>query len=146
MLRAATILLCLTVSSAAGAQVFKCTHNGKVTYSESPCPGARVTQLEVPPPAPAAAPQPAPEAELQRQKALADQLGAERRQREAQHERVRARMLRDAAQRHQRCEKLRLQKKWADDDARNARDSDQSRILRRKADRAAEALKVECPG
>lgn len=146
MLRAATILFCLSIPAVAAAQVYKCVKQGKVTYSEAPCPGAQVTQLDVQPVAPDAAPPPEPKSELQRQKALTEQLAKARQIREAQHERQRARIVRAAAQRHQRCEKLRLQAKWADEDARGVRDGDQARAMRKKADRAAESLKVECPG
>ena len=146
MLRAATILLCLSASTTAAAQVYKCVNNGKVTYSESPCPGAKVTRLDAPTVAPDAPAPPDPRAELQRQKALADQLSKARKASEAQHERQRARIVSAAAQRYQRCEKLRLQKKWADEDARGVRDGDLARTMRKKADRAAETLKVECPG
>lgn len=146
MLRAATVLLCLSVSGAPAAQVFKCVKQGKVTYSEAPCPGAQVTQLALEPAAPDAPPRPDPQAELQRQKALADSLAGARQAREAQDERQRASAARAARVRHQHCEQLRLQKKWADEDARGARDGDQAHSLRKKAQRAAESLKAECPG
>lgn len=145
MLRAVTVLLCLSVSGAPAAQVFKCVKQGKITYSEAPCAGAQVTQLPVQAAAPGIAP-PDPQAELQRQKALADKLASARQASDARHERQRAGAARAASLRYQRCEKLRLQKKWADDDARGARDGDHARALRKKADRAAESLKVECPG
>ena len=146
MLRAATVLICLSMSGAPAAQVFKCIQQGKVTYSEAPCPGARVTQLELQPRAPDAPAPPDRQADLQRQKALADQLARARHVREAQHERQRASAARAIAAHHHRCEKLRLQKTWADEDARNVRDGDQARSMRTKAQRAAESLKVEGPG
>lgn len=146
MLRAATVLIALSMSGAPAAQVFKCIKQGKVTYAQAPCPGAQVTQLEVQPLATDAPAPPDPQADLQRQKALADKLARARQVRETQHERQRASAARAMAVRHQRCEKLRLQKKWADEDARGARDGDQAHSLRKKAQRAAESLKVECPG
>lgn len=110
MLRTVTIVLCLTASAGAAAQVFKCVDKGKVTYSESPCPGARVTQLDLQPTSAPPAPPRDPQAELQRQKALADQLANVRHNREAQHERTREHASQQIRQRHQRCEKLRLDK------------------------------------
>lgn len=145
MLRATTILLCLSVSGAPAAQVFKCVKQGKTTYSDAPCQGAQVTRLELPP---AAQPpsQADPQAELQRQAALADKLASARRAREARDERQRANAARAAYSRAQRCQKLRLQAQWAAEDARGTRDSDQVLSLRKKAARAAESLRVECPG
>ena len=143
-MRRITAVICLCLSGSASAQVYKCIENGKVSYAQAPCPGAQVTQLSVPP-APAAAQSPR-NAELQRQARLADQLASARQKREAQDERETLRARREAAQYRQKCEKLRLRKRWADEDLAGARDSKAVAPLRKKAVRAAEALKVECPG
>lgn len=146
MVRIAAVLLCLCVSGSASAQIYKCMERGKVTYSEAPCPGAQVTRLDVQAaPAPETVPAKGGD-DLARQKKLADQMATARQAREAKDERERDKFRRAAAARFQKCEKLRLRKKWADEDAAGARDSNDERSLRRKASRAAESLKVECPG
>ena len=143
-MRRTTAMICLCLSGSACAQVYKCIEQGKVTYAQAPCPGAQVTQLAVPP-APAAAQSPRTE-ELQRQAELAAQLASERGKRDAQHQRETLRARREAAQYRQKCEKLRLRKRWADEDLAGARDSKAVAALQKKAVRAAEALKAECPG
>lgn len=143
-MRRSTAIICLCLSGSACAQVYKCIDQGKVTYAQAPCPGAQVTQLPVPP-APAAV-QSAPSEQLHRQAKLAEQLASARRKREAQDQREAMRARREAAQYRQKCEKLRLRKRWADEDLAGARDSKAVGPLQKKAVRAAEALQVECPG
>lgn len=142
-MRRTTMMICLCLSGSAAAQVYKCIEDGKVTYAQAPCPGAQVTQLAVPPAPPA---QSAPDEELQRQAKLAGQLSSARSKREAREQRELIRARREAAQYRQKCEKLRLRKKWADEDLATVRDSKAAAPLRKKAARAAEALKAECPG
>lgn len=142
-MRRTTAMICLCLSGSACAQVYKCIEQGKVTYAQAPCPGAQVTQLAIPP---APAVQVERSEELQRQAKLAEQLTSARRKREAQEQRESLRARREAAHLRQKCEKLRLRKKWADEDLAGARDAKAAAPLRKKAARAAEALKVECPG
>nr|WP_229430016.1 DUF4124 domain-containing protein [Pseudoduganella umbonata] len=123
----------------ASAQMYKCEDGDKVAYSEAPC--ARGTQTVVPPPgAPAARREPAPLKQLQKQSA---QLQKERLAREAQQDRADVLHDRRAAQHRDRCSKLELAHKWAEDDVRRAshRAIDAARL---KARRAAERHAAAC--
>jgi len=135
------LLLTLVLPAAwAQAQVHKCTVDGKVTYSQAPCERGQATMLAVPD-----APKPDPEAkaELARQKKDAKLLETERRKREARQERDDEAAHRAAATRRNKCNKLRQDQKWAEEDARGAliQHSERAQI---KARRAAERYKLEC--
>jgi hypothetical protein len=137
-LACAALLLC---SATTGAQtVHKCTVDGKVSYSQQPCAGGTASVIAVPD-APAA--DPATQADLQRMRRESAALEKERHKREQADEREAGRAGRAAAARHQKCEKLKLDKKWADDDLRRAQPQSEERA-RLKAQRAADKVKLSC--
>ena len=125
----------------AQAQVYKCTVDGKVTYSQTPCERGNEKVLAVPD-APSASPESA--RELERVRRAGAQLAKERVTRETAQERSDARADRAVASRRQRCDKLRLQAKWAEEDVRRAQPQAQE-AARLKARRAADRIAVECP-
>jgi hypothetical protein len=137
-LACAALLLC---SATAGAQtVHKCTVDGKVSYSQQPCAGGTASVIAVPD-APAA--DPATAADLKRMHRESTALEKERHKREQADERETARAGRAAAARHQKCEKIKLDKKWADDDLRRAQPQYEERA-RLKAQRVADKVKLSC--
>jgi len=73
-----------------------------------------------------------------------EQLEKERVVRETAQERIDTSANRAAATRRQRCDKLRLQAKWAEEDVRRAQPQAQE-AARLKARRAADRIAVECP-
>lgn len=136
---AAALLPC----SASHAQtVHKCTVDGKVTYTEQPCQAGSASVIAVPE-APAANPDAA--ADLKRMRKEANTLERERHRREALDERAQQQAARAAQARNKQCAKLRLEKKWADDDVRGALVHNLERAKTR-AQRAADRLALECPG
>jgi hypothetical protein len=148
MLRIVSVLALSTLCTGALAQpVFKCTEDGKVSYGQAPCSSGKTTELD----APAAAGSGDGGHELLRQKALLAKLIKEREAVEkadalAQRAAARqdARSATNAAARRQRCDKLRLQKKWLDEDlARTAGPATEP--LKLKVRRQAEAMAVQCP-
>jgi hypothetical protein len=140
-------LLALTLCGAAataGAQtVYKCTADGKVTYTETPCQSGTSTVLAAPA-APAQSPE-AAAAELARQQRLSKQLEQDRHRAEAKDARDMDRVARAADARQAKCNKLKLNKKWADDDLKGA-PVGRVEAAQRKARHAAEQLKLGCPG
>jgi hypothetical protein len=121
--------------------IYKCVDSGgKPSYSDRPC-GKSAVALKVEGPA---GPDPQTLARLERERALIEQIEGERAVRDEQEAREATRAQRAALAQKRRCDKLRLQRKWAEEDsARAARDeADNARI---KARRQAEALAVECP-
>jgi hypothetical protein len=136
---AAAVLPC----AASHAQtVHKCTVDGKVTYTEQPCQAGTAAVIAVPE-APAANPEAA--AELKRMRKEANTLERERHKREALDDRAQQQAARAAQARNKQCAKLRLEKKWADDDVRGALVHNLDRAKTR-AQRAADRLALECPG
>lgn len=133
-------ILCLASSAAAAGTIYKCKDGGKTSYHDRPC-GHGAVAMNV-----QAAPAPAPEAlqRLARERALLQEIEDARSAREEQAAREGAQAKRAAAAARRRCDKLRLQHKWADEDARRA-GRDESERARIKARRQAETLAVECP-
>jgi hypothetical protein len=132
--------LCALVQAAGAQTIYKCTTNGKVSYGEQPCAAGNSTQLAVPP---------APSGEqaaaaLERDKARLAALQKERAAVNTREERDRERSARAAAATRQKCDRLRLQLKWAEEDAARA-GKEAATAARLKARRQAEALAVQCP-
>lgn len=133
------LLLCL-LSAGAGAQsLYKCRVDGTLTYSGSPCPGAASTAVEVPP---AAAPAPGAAAKLDRERETADRMTRERQKRETAEARQDKARAREGEAHRERCGKLRLKKKWADEAAAGERFPGRAAA---KARRLQEELALACP-
>jgi hypothetical protein len=130
------VLLLALFPLAAHAQVYKCTQDGKVTYSEAPCAG-NGTVLDTP-----AATQ-RDERELARLKREAASLEKQRRVKEAREDRADAQAAQAAARHREKCDKLMLERRWAEQDARNAQPQ-AAEAAQRKARRAAERHAAGC--
>jgi hypothetical protein len=132
-------LLLLSLHASADSTVYRCNSGGKISYGSVPCVGGTQLGQSV-----AESTGPATAGSIQQQKALADQLERERHQREAQELRER----KQAAARRLHCDKLRLHKKWRDEDAAStgASASASARAkMQRAARRSAEELALSCP-
>jgi hypothetical protein len=142
MLRLIPLLLLLALPGGASAQkLYKCRVDGKLIYSGAPCKGVPSTAVDVPD---APKPDPAVAQELKRQEVALAKLEKERKVREAQDKRFSDSDERLAAGRRDRCEKLRLQKKYADDEV-TAAVGLETQALKEKAMRVAEYVAAECP-
>jgi hypothetical protein len=128
------------VQAAEAQTIYKCTSDGKVSYGEQPCATGASSALAV---APAPSGTDAAQA-LERDKARLATLQKERALLDAREERDRARAARTAEATRLRCERLRLQVKWAEEDAARA-GKEAGASARRKARRQAESLAVQCP-
>jgi len=132
---------CAVCRFATAGTVYKCHEGTHVNYADRPCPGAGAP-LALPP---APAPDPVQAARLAAARsalAAIDQTRAAQAQRDNL---ALERAGRAALALRKRCDKLRLQARWADEDL--ARSSDDAKAIARiKARRQAEALAVECPG
>lgn len=134
------LTLFLLSHAAMAGTIYKCLENGKPSYSDRPC-GKATVALKVEGPD---SPDPAMLARLERERALVQQIEGDRAEREEQQARAAARAERAASTQKRRCDKLRLQSRWAaEDTARAGRDElDKARL---KARRQAEAMALECP-
>ncbi|WP_156369521.1 DUF4124 domain-containing protein [Duganella sp. Leaf126] len=132
----------LPLAPAAAQDIHKCLVDGKLSYSDRPCPqsatsASTLARQAAPPADPAAA------ASLTRMRKEALALEKSRLAREDQQAKQDAKVAQAAAVRQRRCDKLRLQRQWADDDARRASGSN-SDAARTRARRAADLLALEC--
>ena len=136
-------LLCASTLAVQAQSVYKCTVDGKVGYSDMPCPAnaASATTLAVPS-APAA--NPAAAGDLARQRKEAAALEKARHQREDKDARAADKLAQAAAVQRKKCGKLQLNKQWADDDVRRASipSLDNAKL---RAKRAGDTLALECP-
>ncbi|KQN65241.1 hypothetical protein ASF04_20255 [Duganella sp. Leaf61] len=138
-----TALLCATTLHTVHAQdIHKCIVDGKVSYGDTPCPATATSASTLARPA---APQvdPAAAASLARARKEAAALEKTRVARDEHEAKLDARAAQVAATHERKCGKLRLNRQWADDDARRATAAtvDAARL---KARRAAELLALEC--
>jgi hypothetical protein len=132
---------CAMCRLATAGTVYKCHEGTHVSYADRPCLGAGAP-LALPP-----APQPDP-VQAARLAAARTALAAIDGARAVQAERDAnefERAGRAALALRKRCDKLRLQARWADEDLAKSSD-DAKAIARIKARRMAETLAVECPG
>jgi hypothetical protein len=140
------ILAASLLTSAAQAQaVYKCVDAGKTSYSDRPC--AQGASKPLPPPLAGISPADTmgpqggdartllelEKARIAREKAAEQEAKAEARQAKASHAR------------RQKCDKLRLRRKWAEEDLARTVHGPKHEAARLKARRQAEALAVECP-
>jgi hypothetical protein len=132
---------CAVCRLATAGAVYKCHDGAHVSYADQPCPGAGAP-LALPP-----APQPDP-VQAARLAAARTALAAIDGARAVQAERDAhefERTARAALALRKRCDKLRLQARWADEDLARSTDAAKA-VARTKARRMSETLAVECPG
>ena len=135
----ALVFLLLAAAGAASAQTaYKCVQNGQTSYSETPCTAGQLQIIEVPPPPPAV-----DKGAATRQQRVASQLESVRKQREAREDAARARGEQQAEVLEKRCAQLRLEQKWAAQDAVGASDKTRE-AAQLKVRRAGEKLAIEC--
>lgn len=141
MLRHLSMLTtCALCQAAAAGTIYKCVEGGRTHYTDRPCAGAG-TELALP-----AAPAPDLDAaaRLARNRAALLELEKLRAARELREEREAVRARREATALRRRCDKLRLEHKWAQEDQRRS-SGEAAEKAAIKARRQAEALAVQCP-
>ena len=133
------LLLAALLAGSAGAQdVYKCVKDSQTSYSATPCAGGQLQILEVPAP-PAAIDKGA----ATRQERVASQMEAARKKQEQLEDQARERGARQQEVHEKHCAQLRLEQKWAAQDAVGAGDRNRD-AAQLKARRAGERLAVEC--
>ena len=152
MIRALFILACLLPSASFAQSVYKCTVDGKTSYADRPCAHGKSTPLPPPAgisPADTMGPQGGDARtllELEKARIARDEA---RMRAQAKEERAQARaeqkLARSAHAKRQKCDKLRLRRKWADEDLARTVHGPKHEAARVKARRQAEILAVECP-
>jgi hypothetical protein len=146
----AAFAFAVTFTTSAHAQaVYKCKVDGKTSYSDRPCAQGASHALPPPPAGISAAdtmgPQGGDARTLLQLEKMRIGLEKERSRSQAREERDRARSARAAQARAQKCDKLRLRHKWAEEDLAHTVHGPAHDSARTKLRRQAETLAVECP-
>lgn len=143
MIRTLFVLLACTLSLPSLAQsMYKCTENGKVAYSDRPCPEGKPVQLNVPAGSPTEAS--AARERSRREQDVLRQMELQRvkSERQAEYENRRSEYV--ATMKRQRCEQLRQQRQRSrEQSARTYNPAAEAAKLRARRD--AEELAAECP-
>jgi hypothetical protein len=143
------VAVCLFSLGAQAQTVYKCSADGKTSYSDRPCahgaskpmpPVSSSTSAGIP-----AADTMGPQGGDARTLLELEKARIAREKTAAREEREQARLARTAHARRQKCDKLRLRRKWAEEDLARTAHGQAHEAARIKARRQAETLAVECP-
>ena len=143
MMRFLPLLAACLLTNALADPVYKCTHDGRTSYSDRPC--ARGQSVELPPPV-GIRPEGAESVTTRDARTLLEleKLRIAREKEQARSDRADARQARAAATHRKQCARLTLRRRWAEEDV--ARTTGRAKVAaQRRAKRATEALAVECP-
>jgi type IV secretory pathway VirB10-like protein len=135
-------LLTLLAGHAGAQTIYKCVVDGHVSYGQQPCERGVSTEITVPKPQPVTGQE---RATYERQKEQLARLETERKTREAAEAEAKQQSSKASAEKRANCESLKLEVKWADENAAtpSAAQSDeaQARLLR-----ATQRLASACGG
>ena len=140
-MKSPSLLLCamaLLAGSASAQDVYKCVRDGQTSYSATPCTGGQLQILEIPSPPPAV-----DKGAATRQERVASQMEAARKKQENLADQARERAAKQKEIHDKHCAQLRMEQKWAAQDAVGAGDKNRD-AAQLKARRAGERLAVEC--
>lgn len=121
--------------------VHRCDAGGATSYTDLPCPGATTVRTDEAPSGPR--PANSPETSQQRQAAELARLQQLRELRERQDQRLRDLAARGAAAREKKCRTLAMQRKWREEDLRDA-SLRQEANARKRLRRTEERYRDEC--
>jgi len=133
-------IACLLCENAVADTIYKCHEGGRVSYADRPCAGAGAPL----PVRAAPAPDPATQARLARAHDLAREIDKMRAEQTAREQQDHERASRAALAERKRCDKLRLQRQWLEEDLARTR-GDAKEAVRIKVRRQIETMAVECP-
>ena len=142
MMRLLPLLAACLLTNALADPVYKCTQDGRTSYSDRPCAQGKSTEL----PPVGIRPEGAESVTTRDARTLVE-LEKLRIAREKERERIDkadARQARVVATHRKQCARLNLRKRWAEEDV--ARLTGRAKAAaQRRVKRATEALAVECP-
>jgi hypothetical protein len=142
MMRLFPLLAACLLTHALADPVYKCTQDGRTTYTDRPCAQGKSTEL---PPA-GIRPEGAESVTTRDARTLVEleKLRIAREREQARIDRADARQARAAAAHRKQCARLNLRKRWAEADVARLTGRAQT-AAQRRAQRATQALAVECP-
>jgi hypothetical protein len=146
MMRVLLLLAACLLPAASHAQsVYKCTVDGKTSYADRPCAQGASKPLPPPPAGISAADTMGPQGGDARTLLELEKARIARDKAQAREDRVQARQARSAQARRQKCDRLRLRHKWAEEDLARTVHGPKQEAARIKARRQRDTLAVECP-
>lgn len=133
-------IACLLCQHALAGTIYKCHEGGRVSYSDRPCTGAgSPLALRAAPP-----PDPDTQARMARAHDLAREIDAQHAEQALRENLDAERARRASLALRKRCDKLRLQRQWLEEDLARTR-GDAKEAARIKLRRQIETMAVECP-
>ncbi|MFS2217701.1 DUF4124 domain-containing protein [Telluria sp. Tellsp104] len=147
MMRFLPLLAACLLTNALADPVYKCTQDGKTSYSDRPCVHGKSVELPAPvgirPEGAESVPTRDARTLLQLEKLRIAREKEQKREQE-RGDKADARQARAAATHRKQCARLNLRKRWAEEDV--ARLTGRAKVAaQRRSERATEALAVECP-
>jgi hypothetical protein len=136
------LLAACLLTNALAEPVYKCTQDGRTSYSDRPCAQGKSTEL----PPVGIRPEGAESVTTRDARTLVEleKLRIAREKEQEHIDKADARQARVAATHRKQCARLNLRKRWAEEDV--ARLTGRAKVAaQRRAKRATEALAVECP-
>jgi hypothetical protein len=140
-----SLAACLVCTSLQAQAVYKCSADGKTSYSDRPCAAGTSKALPPPPAGISLSDTLGPQGGDARTLLELEKARIAREKDQARQEREQARLGRSAQVRRQKCDKLRLRHKWAGEDLARTSHGPKHEAARIKLRRQAETLAVECP-
>jgi hypothetical protein len=144
-----TLAACLLPAASHAQSVYKCTVDGKTSYADRPCAHGASKPLPPPPvgisPSDTMGPQGGDARTLLELEKARIARGKAEAQAQAREDRAQARQARSAQARRQKCDRLRLRHKWAEEDLARTVHGPKYEAARIKARRQRDTLAVECP-
>jgi hypothetical protein len=143
MMRLFPLLAACLLTNAFADPVYKCTQDGKTTYTDRPCAHGHAVEL---PPQAGIRPDGAESVTTRDARTLVEleKLRIAREKEQARIDKADARRARAAGAHRKQCARLHLRKRWAEEDVARLTGRAQA-AAQRRAQRAAQVLAVECP-
>ncbi|MBC3870098.1 DUF4124 domain-containing protein [Undibacterium oligocarboniphilum] len=140
-----SLIFLLTLSGSSLATVYRCEQQGKIQYSQTPCPSGQTGQvLHQPlPPAPSESEKAQATGIANQEKAAANKLEKDQHTREQKQERELRQLSAQREKQKKQCDRAQLQVKWAKEDVHQAQPKAEARA-KQKLKRANEKAALAC--
>lgn len=144
LLKLSSLIFLLTLSGSSLATVYRCEQQGKIQYSQTPCPSGQTGQvLHQPLSVPSESERAQATGIANQEKAAANKLEKDRHTREQKQERELRQLSAQREKQKSQCERAQLQVKWANEDVHQAQPKAETRA-KQKLKRANEKAALAC--
>lgn len=136
---------CLCSAALHAQDVYKCSADGKTSYGDRPCAHGASRPLPPPPAGISISDQMGPQGGDARTLLELEKARIAREKAAEKQGRVEVRQARAAQVQRKKCERLRLRRKWAEEDLARTAHGPKHEAARTRLRRQTESLAVECP-